>query len=255
MTANAIPDPAQTAARSRRTLTRRVAFRDTAYKTLRDAIVHGELAPGAQIPEEGLAETLGVSRTPLREAVNRLQAEGLVRRAPNRRLFVTPVSAEEARSVFAVRLALEDLALTEAAAALTSDILEELRLSLERMEKAEKTRREDVAEGGRSFHDILYHAAGNAINEDILRRLQVKVDRYRYIATGGGSRRQRQAVDEHLAVYQALRTGDVESARRALRVHLDGARQAAVRGLESEQGAALLSLPRQARPAPASTSR
>ena len=157
--------------------------------------------------------------------------------------------------MFAVRLALEDLALTEAAAALTPDLLEELRLRLERMDKAERTRREDVAEGGRAFHDILYQAAGNSINDAILRGLQVKVDRYRYIATGRGSRRQRQAVDEHKAILQALRQGEVESARRAMRAHLEGSQREVLRVLQLKPGGDLVSLPRQARLARALTSR
>lgn len=222
---------------------RGIAFHDSAYRTLRDAIVRGELAPGAQIPEEGLAERLGVSRTPLREAVNKLQAEGLVRRAANRRLFVTPVSIEEARDVYSVRIALEDLALTEAAAGMTTELMEELLQSLDRMDKAEKSRQEDVAEGGRSFHDILYHASANSINADILQRLQVKVDRYRYIGTGGGRLRQRQAVDEHRAIYEALRRGDVEAARRALREHLEHARDEALKVLQSEHAPRVLNVP------------
>jgi DNA-binding GntR family transcriptional regulator len=193
---------------------------DSAYQTLRDAIVRGTIAPGTQIPEVALAEELGVSRTPLREAVNRLEGNGLVERAPNRRLYVTLVSADEARQLYSVRMALEDLALADAATRMTDEVLDELGQRLERMQKAERSRRENVAEGGRSFHEILYRAAGNSVNEEILQRLQVKIDRYRYIGTRDGHRRQRQAVDEHRAIYEALRKRDVMGARHAMREHL-----------------------------------
>jgi DNA-binding GntR family transcriptional regulator len=196
---------------------------DSAYQTLRDEIVRGKFAPGTQIPEVGLAETLGVSRTPLREAVNRLDADGLVQRAPNRRLYVTHVSADEARQLYSVRIALEDLALAEAAAHMTDEILDELGQRLERMQKAERSRRENVAEGGRSFHDTLYRAAGNSVNHEILQRMQVKIDRYRYIGTRDSKRRQRQAVEEHRRIYEALRRRDVEAARQAMREHLQRA--------------------------------
>src|SRR5262249_10220840 len=152
---------------------------------LRESIIHGELAPGAQITEEGLADSLGVSRTPLREAITRLQGDGLVYRAPNRRLFVNPGSGCEGEELFAVRMALEDLALIEAAQQLSEERLDELDASLQRMERAYRSQQEDVAEGGRSFHEVLYQAADNLMNQEILGRLAIKVDRYRYIATGG----------------------------------------------------------------------
>lgn len=203
---------------------KRIILPDSAYLRIRDSIIHGQLPPKRQITEEGLADDLGVSRTPLREAITRLQADGLVVRAPNRRLFIAPVSVHEAENLFAVRMALEDLALTEAAERMTDELLMELGASLGRMERAYRSGQEDVAEGGRSFHDVLYHAAGNVINQEILWRLAVKVDRYRYIATGGGTRRQRQALRDHRAIHSALVARDVPAARAALRVHLDGAR-------------------------------
>lgn len=210
---------------------------DSAYQRLREAIVRGELAPRTQIPEVALAEQLGVSRTPLREAVNRLENDGLVERASNRRLYVTPVSADEARQLYSVRMALEDLALAEAAARMTDEVLDELGSRLERMRKAERSRRENVAEGGRSFHDTLYRASGNNVNEDIIRRLQVKIDRYRYVATQEGHRRQKQAVDEHRVIYEALRDRDVERARGALRQHLERACEEALAVLAAREDA------------------
>jgi DNA-binding GntR family transcriptional regulator len=216
---------------------RRVVLPDSAYERIRDAIIHGDLAPNAQITEEWLAERLGVSRTPLREAVTRLQADGLVYRAPNRRLFVTPVSAREAENVFSVRMALEDLALTEAAPRLTDEVLAELEASLWRMEAAYRSGKEDVAEGGRSFHEVLYQAAGNTIVQEILARLAIRVNRYRYIATGGGTRRQQQALRDHRAILEALRAGDVTAARAALRQHLEGARVEALKVLRAVEGA------------------
>lgn len=215
---------------------RRIILPDSAYAQVRDSIIRGDLRPGSQVTEEGLAETLGVSRTPLREAISRLLSDGLVYRAPNRRLFITPVSCKEAENLFAVRMALEDLALTEAATNLSDNLLGELDTSLRRMERAYRSRQEDVAEGGRSFHDVLYHAAGNTINQDILWRLAVKVDRYRYIATSAGAKRQRQAVKDHRRILDALASGDVASAREALRAHLEGARLEVLKVLGDEAG-------------------
>jgi thiol peroxidase len=202
----------------------RVDSQNATYERLRDAIIHGELHAGAQIPEESLTERLGVSRTPLRAAINRLEAEGLVKRAANRRLFVTPVSIEDARQLYGVRIALEELALMEAAEASLEGLLAAMRECLDRMEDAERHRNENVAEGGRAFHAAIFKASGNAVNEEVLQRLLVRVDRYRYIGTGGGRRRQTQAVQEHRAVFEALLRNDVDAARRALREHLERAR-------------------------------
>jgi DNA-binding GntR family transcriptional regulator len=208
---------------------RRVSARDLAYDAVRDAIVKGVLPPGESISEDGLAQALDVSRTPLREALERLQGDALVERARNGRLFVRGVSAEEAANLFAVRIALEDLAITEASARMTEEVLAKLRFSLDRMKIASSTLKEDVAEAGHDFHDTLYRAAGNPINQAVLDRLQGQIDRYRFISTRAGQSRRSTAVCEHEAVYSALRDRNVNAARRAMRKHLLHARESVVR--------------------------
>lgn len=209
----------------------RVSARDLAYQGVRDAIVKGVLRPGESISEDVLAQALQVSRTPLREALERLQGDALVERAHNGRLFVCGVSAEEATDLFAVRIALEDLAITEASAKMTDEVLEQLRFLLDRMIVASSTLREDVAEGGHDFHDTIYRAAGNPINQAVLGRLQAQIDRYRFISTRAAETRRGKAVSEHETIYSALHARDINAARQAMHEHLLHARESVVRAL------------------------
>lgn len=200
----------------------RMSMRDLAHRTLRDACIRGLLAPGEMLSEEQLAATLNVSRTPLREALQRLHAEGLVERAGNGRIYVREASREEARHLYAVRAELERLAVREAARRMTPQILARLRSALEAMQRAEKTRTVDVADSGEHFHAILYEAAANPINQHLLENLKALIDRYRYISTANQrANRRHEAVREHEAIFAALAAGDIEAADEAMRTHME----------------------------------
>jgi DNA-binding GntR family transcriptional regulator len=210
---------------------RRVSISDHAYDILREAIVRGQLGPGQPVSEEMLAQRLHVSRTPLRQALLRLEAQSLIGRAPNGRLFVTELSPDQADNLFSVRAALEDLAIVESFARMDETLVTALADRLRGMEASLEAPGGDVAEAGGRFHDAIYEAAGNPINQTMLAQLKVLMDRYRFLSTATGARRQRSAVEEHRELLDAFQRRDLEAARASMREHLARARNSVLEAL------------------------
>jgi DNA-binding GntR family transcriptional regulator len=206
----------------------RVSVGNIAYTSLREAIVNGRLAPGQQLAEVPLSKELQVSRTPLRQAIERLESEGLVVRAMNGRLNVAPVSEEDVKHLFTVRMALEDLALSEALPLTTDNDIETLGRHIKAMEMLGEIK-SNVAEAGIDFHDLIYRISGNTILLQLLAQIQARIDRYRFIGTMGSDRRQAEAIEEHREIYNLVAKRDLPRARTALQQHLAHARRAALR--------------------------
>lgn len=202
---------------------KRISADDLAYFELRDLLSSGELPPEEQISEETLAELLGVSRTPLRAALTRLRFEGLIDRATNGRLFVPPVSVEDAAQLFAVRIALEELALEAGFLHVDQDMLAVMRSFIEQMGVLRGVSAREVGLYGGEFHGVLYKAGGNPLNLALLAQLQGRIDRYRFLSTGTGQERQDKAIEEHRQILAAIEQRDLPGAKAALRAHLEGA--------------------------------
>lgn len=208
-------------------------LRDLAYDSLRDAIIRARLEPGGAITEEQLASGLGVSRPIVREAVQRLVTEGLIERASNGRMCVSPATADDARAHYAVRTALELLAVEEAAHRMTPEGMAQLEAALGHMRTARDRRGEEtVAEGGKEFHEILADIAGNPVNISLMKLIKTRIDRYRYLSVATSDKRSPQSVDEHEQVLSALRAGDVHAAKEAMRRHIAGSEESVLRALE-----------------------
>lgn len=213
----------------------RMATRDWVYCALLEAIIRGQLKPRAWLSEANLATQLEVSRTPLREALQRLQSDLLIERGQNGKLYVRGLSSKEARDLYAVRASLEELTVEEAAANITGAKLATLGESLERMRLAAEQVEEDVAEGGRDFHDVLLEIAGNEITSWALGQLKPHIDRYRFLSTRTSQARGAQAVREHEQIYEALREGDVESAKSAIKRHIGNGRETVLTALAASR--------------------
>jgi len=199
-----------------------VSVRDRTYEALKQAIVRGRLAPGQRIVEAQVAELLNISRTPLREALLRLEAEGFVERVTSGGVRVRGLSLEEIRELYAVRSVLEGLTAREATERITNEQLESLANLIRQIEEADSGASPDVhriARLGEEFHQIILEASGNRKCADLLRLLQDHIDRYRQftIAMPG---RGRAAAKEHEALLEALRLRDPEKAERAMRAHV-----------------------------------
>lgn len=201
--------------------------RDYAYIALERAIVRNLIAPGTWLSEELLSSKLEVSRTPLREALLRLQNTQLIERGNNGRLYVKDLTIKEASDIYAVRQALEDLVLVQAAENLTDLGITQLYAELERMKQADQSmdnHNVHVGEKGKKFHDTLAMIANNEVTISLLESLQPRFDRYRYVSTSTGKKRTSKAIDEHEEIFIALKENKTETARLLMKEHLENSK-------------------------------
>ena len=201
---------------SERTETARTLLRDEAYARLRDAILDGTLAPGEQLKDAELAEWLGLSRTPIREAVARLEEYGLVETKPNSYTRVAPLSARDARDAFTVYAALEALAASLGVPRLTVDDLETMRAANRDFAEALDAADLDAAIAADDrFHGVLVQAAANREIVRSLARLLPKIrrlERARFGSLAG-----RRSVEQHERIIVLCAGGDAERAAEAVR--------------------------------------
>ena len=156
-------------------------LRDVVFKTLRQAILKGELEPGERLMEIQLAERLGVSRTPIREAIRKLELEGLVIMIPRKGAEVADITEKSLRDVLEVRKALEELAVQLACEKITQEELEELEKAGENFKKVLNRSKDitEVAEADVRFHDVIYMATDNQKLIHLLNKLREQMYRYR----------------------------------------------------------------------------
>ena len=156
-------------------------LRDVVFNTLRQAILRGELKPGERLMEIQLANKLGVSRTPIREAIRKLELEGLVLMIPRKGAEVAEITEKNMRDVLEVRKALEELAVQLACEKITQEELEELEQAGENFKKVLKRSKDitEVAEADVRFHDVIYMATDNQKLIHLLNKLREQMYRYR----------------------------------------------------------------------------
>ena len=155
-------------------------LRDVVFNTLRQAILRGELKPGERLMEIQLANKLGVSRTPIREAIRKLELEGLVLMIPRKGAEVAEITEKNMRDVLEVRKALEELAVQLACEKITDEEIEEMKKAAEEFKMILKSRDiTEIAEADVRFHDIIYMATDNQKLIHLLNKLREQMYRYR----------------------------------------------------------------------------
>jgi DNA-binding GntR family transcriptional regulator len=191
-------------------------LRDDAYERLRAAILSGSLAPGASVRPDDMAAQLGLSRTPVREALARLRDEGLVETRPRSATRVSPLRLDEAEQALAVITAMHTLAVRTAVPRLTAEQLERLAEAAELFESAVDAGDEEGAiAADDAFHGVFVAAAANRpLLETIERYLPLlrRAERLRF-----GSLPGRRSVAAHRRILTAARGGDVDDAAEATR--------------------------------------
>jgi DNA-binding GntR family transcriptional regulator len=205
---------------------------EEAVDRLRDLIVRGELAPGIRLNERLLCERLAISRTPLREALKLLAAEGLVELLPNRGAVVAPIDAQRLAETLAVMGALEALAGEAACLQAKPERIEEIRALHERMLAMHA--RGDLAgyfRYNQAIHLAIVEAAGNAVLANTYRQLNANVRRARYMANLSRERWDA-AVSEHEEILRALEARDVARLKKLLQDHLANKLASVLTGIE-----------------------
>jgi DNA-binding GntR family transcriptional regulator len=204
---------------------------DLAYTRLRELILSGELGPGAVLPQAALAQTIGISTTPLREALRRLKQEGLVDLDAHRDARVRPLDAGEARDLLELRGSLDPLAASLAAQRRTDADVVDLRAALDGLEALSTRPSAAQLESHHRFHAAIHRASHNALLVETLDGLWVKTDRYRRHGLEAGrsdDERDARAI-EHRQLFEAVRDGDADTAAELMRRHVEtslGARSA-----------------------------
>jgi DNA-binding GntR family transcriptional regulator len=194
----------------------RVLLRDEAYARLRDAILDGTLEAGEQLRDAQLSAWLGISRTPIREALARLEEFGLVESAPNRYTRVAPLDRRDAQDAFQVVAALQALAATLGVPRVSAADLTAMRTANERFATAMAAGDVDAAiAADDAFHDVLVHASANAEIARSLARLMPRVRRLERVRFG--SLTGRRSVEQHEAIVARCAARDAGGAAEAVR--------------------------------------
>ena len=210
-------------------------LRDVVFETLRDAIIKQVLKPGERLMEIQLADEMGVSRTPVREAIRKLELEGLVVMVPRKGAYVAGVSMKDIHEVYEVRAALEMLAVSLAAERITDEELDALERQVLRESEAEANADEHSLDNiiyiDSSFHDIIYQAAHNQRLVQFVNILQEQLQRFRaaYLSRPG---RSKTALEEHKQIVEALAERNGELAAKLAKEHIDNAESAMISGME-----------------------
>ena len=210
------------------------SLHDEVAATLRDRIFSGELLPGTFLDEVQLAEQMAISRTPLREALKVLTAEGLVRHELRRGCFVNEVTEQDLDEIFPVIALLEGRCAFEAARNATDADLQALEALHDRLNRHAKARRiNDYYDANFAIHEAIITLANNRWLAQVIGDLRkiVKLARLQQLHAPG---RLEQSLSEHMAVFAALKARDAEGAEAAMRTHLTRQR-AALRELARSQ--------------------
>ena len=189
----------------------RMSLRDAAYYRLRDWILDGTLAPDEPLRDEALAEALGMSRTPVREALQRLEDDGLVVTTATRRSFVSPVTLTQAREIFPIVESLETLAVRLAAGRMDEGALAAMRAANARLAAALEAEDSMAAlEADTALHAAFIERTGNGELITLLAELKSKVRRIERTFWGGADRRD--SVRDHEELIAAFAANDDEAA-------------------------------------------
>jgi DNA-binding GntR family transcriptional regulator len=195
-------------------------LREVIFNTLREAIIVGELKPGERLMEVQLAEKMGVSRTPVREAIRKLELEGLVNMIPRKGAHVADLSVKDIIDVLEVRATLDGLATALAAEKMTEQELKELNnVQMQFINYVEKDNTQGAIKKDVEFHDIIYRCSRNDKLLQISSNLREQVQRFRviYIKDYGSMRG---VISEHAEIYEAMASKDPEAAREAAQKHI-----------------------------------
>lgn len=206
-------------------------LRDVVFQTLRQAILRGTLQPGERLMEIHLAQKLGVSRTPVREAIRMLELEGLVIMVPRKGAIVAEITVSDLEDVLEVRAALEDLAVRKACQNMTGEQIEELKEAARKFE--ESLKKEDLiacAQADVAFHELITASTQNQRLIQILNNIREQIYRYR-LENLKDKTSHANLVEEHARICQALEERSEEKVCEAIKVHIEHQKKSIIESL------------------------
>lgn len=210
-------------------------LRDVVFNTLRQAILTGELKPGERLMEIHLASRLGVSRTPIREAIRKLELEGLVIMIPRRGAEVAKITEKSMQDVLEVRRALDTLCVELACERISEEELEQLKEACDEFEQATHTKDpKKIAQADVRLHDIIVKATRNNRLVQLVSNLSEQMYRYRFEYIKDDSKHQG-LVEEHRIIYESIRNKDKTTAAETSKLHIDNQEKSMMEQIQSKQ--------------------
>ena len=209
-------------------------LRDVVFYTLRQSILTGELKPGERLMEIHLADKLGVSRTPVREAIRRLELEGLVTMFPRRGAEVAQITEKSMNDVLEVRRTLDALCAELACDRITEEDLASLKQACDHFEQCVGTKdAKKIAQADVALHDIIVKATGNQRLIQLVNNLSEQMYRYRFEYIKDSSQHET-LIKEHRIIYQSIVDKDKDTAASAAKTHIDNQKKAIIRQIRLE---------------------
>jgi DNA-binding GntR family transcriptional regulator len=197
--------------------------REAAFEKIKEAIIKGHFKPGEKLVEQTLAQEMGVSRTPVREAIRRLEAEGFVVSIPRKGVVVSRADKEEIVQLYSIRAELEGLAARWAIENADEDDIQKLDEAILRMEETAASGDLDgVVQSNALFHDAIAQASKSRILCTLLKTLQDNIQRFRFQSLHLPGR-PKAALAEHKEIVAAIKEKKTEEADRLLKEHLQNA--------------------------------
>ncbi|MGI6686589.1 MAG: GntR family transcriptional regulator [Bacillota bacterium] len=194
-----------------------------AYEAIKNSIIQNEIKPGEHISEYMLSESLGMSRTPIREALKVLASEGLVEIYRGVGVFVKSLSAKEVYEIIEVRATLECLALHSSLENITNEEIDQIKaewLKLKNdLEKGKEICIETIAEFDSKFHQLIVDRCHNSFLKKIFKQIWVTILRYQYLSAIGLGNPE-DTINQHLKIMDAMKTRDLEIILPVLEKHI-----------------------------------
>ena len=213
-----------------------VSLSEFVYAQLRDAIFKGDLSPNQKVQQEEIAERLGTSRVPVREALKQLEGEGLVTLRPRRGFVVSSLDPATIEEVFDIRVMLEARAAYLGTLKRTDEDVAFVRLLFEKMQELVTSSTVDVdkfAQTNREFHLAIARPSGRSLHLRMLSVLRNQVEHYVRLSTAIATTLSR-ANSEHSAIFDAFASGDADKAGQLTRRHVEDVCERLLRELEAE---------------------
>ena len=207
-------------------------LREIVFETIRNAIISGDLKPGERVMEVQMAESLGVSRTPVREAIRKLELEGLVIMLPRKGAYVADLSVKDLTEVMEIRASLEGLAAGMASIRIDEAEIEELEVRALKFHKSiEEDNVDALILSDLEFHDAIFRASRNERLIQLNNNLREQVQRFREIYHKKVNK-SKETSKEHYAIVEAISNREVDKAEKLARIHIENAEKSILRMME-----------------------
>lgn len=208
-------------------------LREVIFDTLREAIITGELKPGERLMEVKLAEKMGVSRTPVREAIRMLELEGLVDMLPRKGAHVAELSAKDIMDVLEVRASMDSLATRLAAERITDEEIKELRqIQVQFANYVEKNNLQGSIKKDVEFHELIYRASRNDRLLQIANNLREQVQRFRVIYLKDYSS-PKNLIKEHEDICDAISSRNLDMAQKYAQIHINNQEKVIIKAIKN----------------------